>query len=100
MDIESEARHLHGNLRPLHHWGPRHRSIFLCANEGHKIDSIIRNDKVSFVVIAQDIIVPDKFDTHFRSVSIFGKARILETDFEKQQALKLLVKKYSPADDE
>lgn len=67
-----------------------------CAKEGHKIDSINNNDKVTFCVIDKDDVVQETFTTHFRSVSIFGRARILKDDAERLNALRTLVKKYSP----
>ncbi|MDR7870736.1 MAG: pyridoxamine 5'-phosphate oxidase family protein [Tissierellaceae bacterium] len=71
--------------------------IFIhCAKEGHKIDSIKRDNKVSFSVIEKDDIVQEEFTSYFRSVSIFGKARILTDDSEKEHALTLIIKKYSP----
>lgn len=66
------------------------------AKEGHKIDSIKRNDKVSFCVIEKDEVIQKTFTTHFRSVSIFGRARILTDDSEKRYALECLIQKYSP----
>lgn len=66
------------------------------AKEGHKIDSIERNDKVTFCVIEKDEIIQKTFTTHFRSVSIFGRARILTDDADKRFALECLVEKYSP----
>lgn len=66
------------------------------AKEGYKIDSIKRNDKVSFCVIEKDEVIQKTFTTHFRSVTIFGRARILEDDSEKRHALECLVEKYSP----
>jgi nitroimidazol reductase NimA-like FMN-containing flavoprotein (pyridoxamine 5'-phosphate oxidase superfamily) len=69
---------------------------FHCAKEGHKIDGIHRNEKVSFCVIDKDQVVPEKFTTFFRSAIAFGKARIVSEDEVKRHALELLVKKYSP----
>jgi nitroimidazol reductase NimA-like FMN-containing flavoprotein (pyridoxamine 5'-phosphate oxidase superfamily) len=69
---------------------------FHFAKEGHKFDSITRNDKVSFCVIKTDNILPEKFTTHYRSVIVFGRARILTEDSEKKHALECLVEKYSP----
>lgn len=66
------------------------------ATEGHKIDSIKRNDKVSFCVIERDDVQPEAFTTHFRSVCLFGRARILTDDGEKREAFQSLVEKYSP----
>lgn len=66
------------------------------AKEGHKIDSIVKNNKVSFSVIDRDDVIQSTFTTHFRSVTIFGKARILSDPEEKMKALEALVRKYSP----
>lgn len=70
--------------------------FFHCANEGHKIDSIKRNDKVTFCVIEKDHVIQESFETHYRSVTIFGRARILTDDLEKRDALTCFVEKYSP----
>lgn len=69
---------------------------FHVAKEGHKLDGIARNDKVSFCVIQQDQVSASTFTTHFRSAIIFGRARILTEDSEKRHALECLVEKYSP----
>lgn len=66
------------------------------AKEGHKIDGIKRNDKVTFCVIEKDEVIQKTFTTHYRSVSIFGRARILTDDTERRYALESLVEKYSP----
>jgi len=68
---------------------------FHCATNGHKLDGIKRNSKVSFCVIDKDQIVPGKFTTYFRSAIVFGKARILTDDAAKRNALELIVRKYS-----
>lgn len=70
--------------------------FFHSAKEGHKIDSIKKNDKVTFCVIEKDDVIQETFTTHFRSVTIFGKARILMDESERQSALESLVEKYSP----
>jgi hypothetical protein len=70
--------------------------FFHSAKQGHKLDGIKRNDKVTFCVIDKDEIVPKEFTTYFRSVIIFGRARILSDDAEKRYAFESLVEKYSP----
>ena len=50
---------------------------FHSASEGHKIDSIKRNDKASFCVVAEDNIVSDKFTTYFKSVIAFGRVELI-----------------------
>ncbi len=66
------------------------------AQEGHKIDSIKNNDKVTFCVIERDDIVQKEFTTHFRSVCLFGRAVFITDDSQKRKALDLLVEKYFP----
>lgn len=70
--------------------------FFHCAKSGHKLDAIVRNEKVSFCVIDQDTVMPQEYTTYFRSVIVFGKARILEEETEKRNALEVLAAKYSP----
>lgn len=69
---------------------------FHCANSGHKLDGIRKNDKVSFSVIASDDVKTEEFTTYYRSVIVFGRARILYNDAEKRAALECLAQKYSP----
>ena len=68
---------------------------FHTAVKGHKVDAIQTNGKVSFCVVEQDDVKPAEFTTYFRSVIVFGKARILEDENEKLSALRLLADKYS-----
>ncbi len=81
---------------PLSHVYQDGKLFFHCALEGHKIDGISRNDKVSFCVIDQDQVIPEKFATHYRSAIVFGRARILKDDNEKRRALESLVARFSP----
>lgn len=68
---------------------------FHVAKSGHKLDAVMKNDKVSFCVIDKNQIVPEKYTTYFRSVIAFGRVRILP-DEEKREALEALAAKYSP----
>jgi nitroimidazol reductase NimA-like FMN-containing flavoprotein (pyridoxamine 5'-phosphate oxidase superfamily) len=81
---------------PLSYAYQEGKLFFHCAKEGHKIDGIKRNDKVTFCIIDKDEIIQEKFTTHFRSVIIFGRARILTEDSERRDALESLIAKYSP----
>lgn len=69
--------------------------VFHCATEGHKLDAIRRNPKVSFCVVEQDLIVPEDFNTLYRSTIVFGKARILEGE-DKRQYIEAIGKRYVP----
>jgi nitroimidazol reductase NimA-like FMN-containing flavoprotein (pyridoxamine 5'-phosphate oxidase superfamily) len=70
--------------------------FFHFAKEGHKLDSIAKNNKVSFCVIQADQVIPNAFATRYRSAIVFGRARILTEDGEKKYALECLLEKYSP----
>ena len=69
---------------------------FHSAKTGHKMDAVRKNNKASFTIIAQDNIVPEEYTTHFRSVIVFGRVRILENDTEKRAAIEQLAEKYMP----
>ena len=68
---------------------------FHCAGSGHKLESILKSDKVSFCVIDQDQVVCEEYTTYFRSVIAFGRARVLE-GAEKLRPLVELCEKYYP----
>ncbi len=65
------------------------------AKVGHKIDAIKQCNKVSLCVIEKDDVIKDELTTYFRSVILFGKARILETDEEIFHAASVLSLKYN-----
>lgn len=69
---------------------------FHCAMEGHKIDAIKAEPKVSFTVVGADNINAEKFTTSYKSVICFGTATLLD-GHNKQNAMELIVEKYSVA---
>lgn len=73
------------------------RLIFHCALTGHKLDAIAREPKASFCVIDQDQVVSAEYTTHYRSVIVFGRMRVLE-DEEKRSAAMLLAERYAPGE--
>jgi nitroimidazol reductase NimA-like FMN-containing flavoprotein (pyridoxamine 5'-phosphate oxidase superfamily) len=81
---------------PLSYAYKDNKLFFHFAKAGHKLDGIQRNDKVTFCVIDKDEVIQKTFTTHFRSVIVFGRARLLTEDSEKRHALECLVEKYSP----
>lgn len=80
---------------PLNYVFLNSRIYFHCASSGHKLDAIRKNNKVSFCVIGQDQVVPEKFSTHYESVIAFGNAVILEGE-ARRPILEALNQKYSP----
>ena len=67
---------------------------FHCAKTGHKIDNLTHHEKVSFCVVTDAEIIPEKFSTRFKSVIVFGTASEVFED-EKEAGLLALVKRYS-----
>ena len=70
--------------------------VFHSAATGHKVDALRAHPKASFTVIAQDKVVPSEYNTHFKSVIAFGKARIVDDPTEKRALLEALGNHYWP----
>lgn len=68
---------------------------FHCAVEGHRVDNLRGNNKVSFCVVGKTEVMPEKFGTKYESAIVFGKAFEV-TDDEKHNGLFEILKKYSP----
>ena len=68
---------------------------FHCALEGHKLDNLRSSNRVSFCVVGQTQVLPDRFSTNYESAIVFGQAFEVTGD-EKHTGLVELLKKYSP----
>ncbi len=68
---------------------------FHCAKEGHKLENLATNSRVSFCVVGKTEILPEKFTTNYESAIVSGTAFELVDD-EKHIGLLEIVKKYSP----
>lgn len=55
---------------------------FHCAKVGHKIDAIRANEKVSLSVIHSDEVIEERFTNKYKSVVVFGKAKIIDGQSE------------------
>lgn len=66
------------------------------AKSGHKLDAIRNNDKVSFCIIDKDQVVQEEFTTYFRSLIVFGRARIMDDEEAIRFAIDKLADRYSP----
>lgn len=77
-----------------------HKCIYFhSAIQGHKIDCIESNQRCSFCVVAQDLIIPEEFTSYFRSVIVSGIIHIVSDPDEIIRGLSLLCDKYSPGID-
>jgi hypothetical protein len=69
--------------------------FFHSAIDGHKLENLRKNNRVSFCVVGRTEVLPDQFSTKYESAIVFGMAFEL-TDDEKHKGLLEIVKKYSP----
>ncbi|WP_319521521.1 pyridoxamine 5'-phosphate oxidase family protein [uncultured Desulfosarcina sp.] len=70
--------------------------FFHCATEGRKLENITANRGVSFCVVGQTELLPEKFSTRYESVVVSGEAGVVEKPELKKKALNALVAKYAP----
>ena len=70
---------------------------FHCAPEGHKIENIQHNSNACFNVVDSVVLMPEKFNTQYRSVTVFGTVAIVEDKKEKMTAITSIAAKLSPA---
>lgn len=71
---------------------------FHAAKSGHKLDALRGCENASFCVIDQDQVVPEEYTTYYRSVIVFGRARVLEDPAQIRAAIEELALKYAPED--
>lgn len=84
---------------PLSYAYNDNKIYFHCAKSGHKLDAIKKCDKASFCVVSKDDVFAEKFTTLFKSVVAFGKIKLLTTDKEMIEPIKILTRKYVNCDD-
>jgi hypothetical protein len=68
---------------------------FHCALQGHKLENIDFNKKVSFCVVTKSDILANKFDTDYESAIAFGAAMEVTDNTEKEDILMSIINKYS-----
>jgi nitroimidazol reductase NimA-like FMN-containing flavoprotein (pyridoxamine 5'-phosphate oxidase superfamily) len=76
---------------------PEEQAIFFhCFVKGRKIDTLKENDRVSFVVIGRETIMPERFVTHYDSVMVEGRAEVITDPEEKTKRLLQLCDTLAP----
>lgn len=81
---------------PLNYVYMNGKLYFHSATTGEKIDNLLRDPKVSFCVSTDVELLPEQFDTNYKSVVVFGQAAEV-FDAEKEDVLMAFIKKYSKA---
>lgn len=81
---------------PMNHFYLDGKLYFHCATEGHKIDAIAANKKVSFCVIDEGFRKEGEWPLNIRSVVVFGTIKKLENDTSSMKILRELGIKHYP----
>jgi nitroimidazol reductase NimA-like FMN-containing flavoprotein (pyridoxamine 5'-phosphate oxidase superfamily) len=61
-----------------------------CATEGHKLDNLAVEARVSYCVVTQAEVLPEELATRYESAIAFGWAAVLEAEDERRAALRTL----------
>ncbi len=64
------------------------------ASEGHKLDNIAHEERVSYCAVASAKVLPEKLSTLYESAVVFGRAHVVADPAEKRDALELLIRRY------
>lgn len=81
---------------PLNHALLDGKLVFHCAPEGHKADAIRACSRASYCVVDADEVDAENLTTRFRSVIVFGRVRMLESEAEKRAALMAIGERFAP----
>ena len=81
---------------PLNYTYLENNIWFHCGMDGHKLDNIKQNNKVSFCVVTKSKILSNEFDTDYESIIVFGKVTEEHDDSQKEKFFMSLLNKYSP----
>jgi nitroimidazol reductase NimA-like FMN-containing flavoprotein (pyridoxamine 5'-phosphate oxidase superfamily) len=68
-----------------------------CALEGHKLENIAHEERVSFCAVAGATVLPAKLSTLYESAVVFGRAALVTDPTEKRRALELLAVRFCGA---
>lgn len=69
---------------------------FHCAKQGHKIDNIMRDNRVCFTAVGKTHIIPEKYTTEYESAVAFGRVEFIDDKDEKLSAMLKICEKYTP----
>ncbi len=68
-----------------------------CALDGHKLENIAHEPRVSFCAVASSTVLPDKLSTLYESAIVFGRAALVTDPAERRQALESLAVRFCGA---
>ncbi len=65
-----------------------------CALEGHKLENIAHEERVSYCAVASATVVPSLFSTLYECAIVFGRAALVTDADEKRRALRLSTERF------
>ena len=68
-----------------------------CATEGHKLENIAHEERVSFCAVASARVLPEALSTLYESAIVFGRAAVVTDPTEKRRGLELLAVRFCGA---
>jgi nitroimidazol reductase NimA-like FMN-containing flavoprotein (pyridoxamine 5'-phosphate oxidase superfamily) len=81
---------------PVNYIWDKKDSIYIhCAKEGRKLKCIEKNPNVSFCIIGNTHLLPNKFTTEYESIILKGIAHINLSNEEKMKGLEGVLDKFS-----
>ncbi len=66
-----------------------------CAAEGHKLENIAHDERVSYCAVAGAKVVPSVLSTFYESAVVFGRATQVTDADEKRTALLALIRRFA-----
>ena len=68
-----------------------------CATEGHKLENVAHEERVSFCAVASARVLPAKLSTLYESAVVSGRAALVTDPAEKLRGLELLAVRFCGA---
>jgi nitroimidazol reductase NimA-like FMN-containing flavoprotein (pyridoxamine 5'-phosphate oxidase superfamily) len=68
-----------------------------CAAEGHKLENLAHEQRVSFCAVASARVLPEALSTLYESAIVFGRAALVTDPVEKLRGLELLAIRFCGA---
>lgn len=69
---------------------------FHCALTGHRLENLENNNSACLTVTDSVKLMPEKFNTQYRSVMVFGTVQTVEDQDEKRKGITSILEKLSP----
>lgn len=65
-----------------------------CAQQGHKLENIAQEERVSYCAVASATVLPAELTTRYESAIVFGRAALVTDPIEKRRALEALAVRF------